>query len=113
MADQQVNDYFNLLYVYAFDWFYMYVSDMSQQMLEGILQIGFIKRALLSFFYKDQLASLKQVLEKDCVKMHANNIDTKDPFEWSVQDFRRVKFATHPDKCGNANDFSTIVKFQT
>lgn len=91
----------------------MYLSHMNQRMMEGVLQIGFIKRIVLSFVYKYELARLNEVLAKDCVKLYANKIDKKDPFSWSVQDFKKLKFATHPDKCGNADDFSIINNFQS
>ena len=88
------------------------ITDKSLKLLQSFFKISFIKNALLNYTYKNELIDVKKVLENECVKLLIDETANKHPLEWTKKDYKLLKLATHPDKCGNADDFITIQKFQ-
>lgn len=101
-----------IIFVDGFSQIAKNITNVSQKFLENFLKISYIKHIVLNYTYKNELVGIKKVVANKCVKPFIKAIKNKHPFEWTKKDFKLLKLATHPDKCGNADDFIKIQNFQ-
>lgn len=93
------------------------VNDMMTNFAGFVLNNNYIRYQLLNYAYHQELTEINHLLSKEYVQSSSlNGIQTvlqKHPYEWSKQDFRKIKLIVHPDKGGSAEDFHAISDFET
>lgn len=77
------------------------------------LKIPFIKHTLLTYTYSNELTNIKKAIKNKCVQSQIKDLIHKHPLSFTKKDFKVLKFATHPDKCGSTDEFIAIKNFES